>query len=211
MEKRFRPFRPDELAALAVLSQQDTLLALRLLGDHQHGGADAAAVRAMLTAESDRAARLADLALTGKIVVLVWLLDMIAMVKQTHAAAALAANPAVPSGPGSPLGKRVLAEVEYLAGFADDIAAHKKKSLIPDPRARARQYPKAAWGTYWATRRARERANGMKEERNVLGATEHHCPECPALTSRGWVPLGELPLPGDRICRRSCFCELVFR
>ncbi len=168
------------------------------------------AVRRMLTREQDRAARLTYLQRTGEIVLLVWLLDMISLVKQSHAAAALAANPAVQTSPSSPFGRRVASQVKYLGRFADDLASKGPKSLIPAPAARAKQYPAAAWGTYWAVKRAVAVNEGRAEERNALNVAEH-CEECPALTAKGWVPIGSLPSIGARKCGSNCRCELQFR
>lgn len=205
MKQPVRKFTDEELALLAALTAQDALMALRLLD-----GSEPSAVRRMLTREQERAARLTDLQRTGEIVLLVWLLEMISLVKQTHAAAALAANPAVDTSPSSPFGKRVAAQVKYLGRFADDLAAKGKASLIPAPAVRARQYPAAAWGTYWAVRRSVARNEGQTEERSLTRPAEH-CPECPELEKRGWVTIGTTPLPGDRQCKNGCLCVMEYR
>lgn len=54
-------------------------------------------------------------------------------------------------------------------------------------------------------------AGSDHEERNVRGGTTAPCSECPALSDRGWVAGGTLPLPGQRECGPNCRCHLERR
>jgi hypothetical protein len=60
-------------------------------------------------------------------------------------------------------------------------------------------------------------AAGFTLERNVLDRLADHCtggtpelPDCPSLTRMGWVKIGTMPKPGDRVCRFHCRCYLQF-
>lgn len=54
-------------------------------------------------------------------------------------------------------------------------------------------------------------ARDLVEVKNVLAPGANHCPECPQLTSKGWMPVSEMPQPGTRICLSRCKCWLVYR
>jgi hypothetical protein len=77
--------------------------------------------------------------------------------------------------------------------------------------ARARQYAGGAHTTYQAFTRRGASTRGHDEERNVLEPGATHCAGCQAAADQGWVPLGTLPLPGDRDCVSNCRCELETR
>ena len=58
---------------------------------------------------------------------------------------------------------------------------------------------------------------GVKVEmRNVLGDAEHceasgNTPGCLEEANRGWVPFGQMSLPGRRTCVSSCKCRVDYR
>lgn len=98
----------------------------------------------------------------------------------------------------------------YLRRFAQDIATGHQ-ALDGRMLARTMMYAEAARGTQRQMQRRNAQGHGHTEERNRLGAAEHHCSECPGLSSRGWVPIGSLPSPGSRQCLSRCHCSLQTR
>jgi hypothetical protein len=62
-----------------------------------------------------------------------------------------------------------------------------------------------------ANRQAAQLRGAQLEERRRLGVAEH-CRSCVDYAALGWVPLGELPLPGQgSICGTHCRCSLERR
>ena len=62
-----------------------------------------------------------------------------------------------------------------------------------------------------ANRQAAQLRGVQLEERRRLGVAEH-CKDCAGYAAMGWVPLGELPLPGQgSICGTHCRCSLERR
>lgn len=106
------------------------------------------------------------------------------------------------------IGKIVRDQYEFLYGFAEDIASGKQK--LTGVAARATLYVEAGRTSAEQQQTVSDADAGLDEERNVMGAAEH-CPECPALSARRWVPRGTLPLPGRRQCRQRCKCHIERR
>lgn len=86
---------------------------------------------------------------------------------------------------------------------------------------RAVAYPSSTiTNVYHEARRKSHIAVGFKEELNVLDDEADHCepdprapeiPNCPEVTSRGWVKIGTLPPIGTRRCKWNCRCRFDFR
>lgn len=112
--------------------------------------------------------------------------------------------------------------MDRLRGFADDIDQyHPSAAAIMD---RASLYSSAANGTHEAVKRESHREaknpNGQLlylYEKNILSpGVEDHCMDkgdldgCWNITQQGWVPIGSLPLIGQRQCGPNCQCSLAF-
>ncbi|NEP13258.1 MAG: hypothetical protein F6K14_24235 [Symploca sp. SIO2C1] len=76
---------------------------------------------------------------------------------------------------------------------------------------RLRMFSESGKVTFWGTKSAIAKTNGMREARRVLGSGEH-CRHCPKYAALGWVPLSELILPTQQCeCRTNCKCTVEFR
>jgi hypothetical protein len=137
--------------------------------------------------------------------------DMRRSVKQVHLYNAAAAKGGwaqlTPSDFGR-VGQRVRYHYAHLNQLAADIAA----GLPLDGRFENRvgMYAQAGRSTYHRTERADMIDRGFTLERNVLHKAEH-CDGCLIETSRGWVPLGELVIVGERDCLTRCKCTIEHR
>lgn len=117
------------------------------------------------------------------------------------------------------VGSALKFQYSKLRAFAKDIAAGK---LSPDEIvARAGMYARSASGAFEQGRfdtydDLATETGATVEMRNKLGKGEH-CkpgngkPGCAEETARGWVPLGQLSLPGKRRCLTRCLCSVTYR
>jgi hypothetical protein len=143
-----------------------------------------------------------------------WHQEMVEAVLPIHVGAAVAiAGTMHPPGPWAEvLAAALLGQVDYLDGFAADVASG---AVAPGPGAAARAalYAWSAWGTAQRAWRAVQiRLND--EERRVLGEVKtHHCRDCRAISFErtGWVPVGTLPEIGDSRCEMFCHCHFEYR
>lgn len=162
-------------------------------------------------AASDHLADLSARLLRGELKLSEWQLEAMRTVKMAHVATGIVAHGGrllmTPAEWGY-LGSRIKAEYQYLRTFAEQIA-DGTQPLDGRLEARARLYGQACRATFAATVARDQPARGYEAERNIMGAAEH-CPECRALSDRGWVPLGTLPLPGTRVCLTNCHCRISY-
>lgn len=102
------------------------------------------------------------------------------------------------------------AEYRYLDAFARDISLGKLSEA--QLRARARLYLNKSTTSYWEGHaKAQERASHPLEMRRLLAPVEH-CPDCVAYAAAGWVPVGNLPMPGINCqCGANCRCTVEYR
>lgn len=115
------------------------------------------------------------------------------------------------------IGSGLKFQYKRLRGFAKELA-----NLTPDAiEDRSGMYARSASGAHEQGKydgwREVERARGVVVlMRNRLGKGEH-CkagsgrPGCEEEAARGWVPLGEMSLPGSRRCLSRCLCEVRYR
>ncbi len=106
------------------------------------------------------------------------------------------------------VGSQLRKQYEHLDKFAKQIEG----GLILDGRFtnRLKLYAQSGRATYHMVERAEQALRGMTEERNILGAADH-CSDCLAETARGWVPIGDIVLIGERLCKSNCRCHLEYR
>jgi hypothetical protein len=75
-------------------------------------------------------------------------------------------------------------------------------------------YAVSAGAVYELANELFHEAEGYTEERwNLDDGIDDHCQTCPEYASRGWVPIGEFPEPGDghTECKNNCHCWKTYR
>lgn len=181
----------------------------RFVSDQQlHAG-----VVKLAEASASRVANLATRLQSGSLSLADFQVQMMAEIKTTHLAAAMAGhggrNMMSPADYGY-VGSQIKAQYQYLRAWTATIvggAAPLGGRLV----ARARLYASSSVGTFEGIRGRDARNSGaVMEERNVLGSGDP-CSECPGLSARGWVPLGSLPPVGSRLCLANCHCRIERR
>jgi hypothetical protein len=99
-------------------------------------------------------------------------------------------------------------QLQYLERFIKQI----EDGLKLDGRftIRVGMYANAARHTYDVIMREVQAEAGKREERNLLHPADH-CAGCLEAAEMGWVPLGTLPLIGERDCYSNCRCTIEYR
>ena len=107
------------------------------------------------------------------------------------------------------IGQRLRAEYAYLQGFVRDLLNGRMSA--PMALARVGLYAQSVRGSYWEGTEAREQQRGFSLMRRILDAQAEHCQECIDYAARGMVPIGSLPMPGQRCsCRSRCKCSVTY-
>jgi hypothetical protein len=107
------------------------------------------------------------------------------------------------------IGQRLRAEYRYLEVFARDLLA----GGISTPMALARigMYAESVRGSYWEGTSMRQERQGYTLMQRILDGQAKHCQDCLDYAARGIVPIGSLPLPGQRCaCRSNCKCRVKY-
>jgi hypothetical protein len=107
------------------------------------------------------------------------------------------------------IGQRLRAEYTYLQGFARDLLDGR----ISNPMALARVslYAQSVRGSYWQGTELRQQQQGFSLMKRKLDGQAQHCQDCLDYSARGIVPIGTLPLPGQRCaCRARCRCSIEY-
>jgi hypothetical protein len=76
---------------------------------------------------------------------------------------------------------------------------------------RLSNYADAGERTYTNLFRDYAKDAGLTREKNLLGASERSCSECPGLSAQGEVAIGSLPGVGSRVCGPGCNCSIVIK
>jgi hypothetical protein len=168
----------------------------------------------VLEAHKSQVERLTERLVAGQVSVPTWRAQMAKLVKRGHTLSyevAKGGRGQMTKADRATLKTRVAKELEYLNGFASDLA---RGVIDADGRAvsRATMYANAAAHTFEAVRAEQDAAEGFNEERRILGATDAHCEQCVSYAGRGWRPIGTLPLPGQQCaCISNCRCSMERR
>jgi len=108
------------------------------------------------------------------------------------------------------IGQRLRSEYAYLQKFARDLLDGRVSA--PMALARVQLYAESVRGSYWEGTTIRRERQGYSLMRRVLDPGAQHCDDCIAFASRGIVPIGSLPLPGQRCaCRARCRCSVEYK
>jgi len=148
---------------------------------------------------------------SGQITLQEWQLGMRDTLKDIHLASSALAKGGwaqMSQADYGRVGFRLKQQYAYLQKFAAQI----EQGYILDGRFlnRIKLYAQSGRMTYHMVQRAEAAKRGMTEEKNILGPADH-CSECIEETNKGWVPIGDLKLVGDRICSSNCRCSVSFQ
>jgi hypothetical protein len=156
--------------------------------------------------------RLTNMLDSGDITLDQWQRSVREALKLAHTQAAIIGNggrDTMQASDWGRIGQRLRAEYRYLEGFARDLLA----GSISTPMALSRVglYAAALRGTYWQGVEIRQQKQGYSMMRRILDAQAAHCGDCIMYSQKGVVPIGSLPLPGQRCaCRSNCKCRLQY-
>jgi hypothetical protein len=107
------------------------------------------------------------------------------------------------------IGQRLRLEYAYLQGFVRDLLDGRVSA--PMALARIGLYAQSVRGSYWQGSEMREQQRGFSLMRRKLDVQAQHCQDCMDYAARGIVPIGSLPLPGQRCaCRARCRCSIEY-
>lgn len=107
------------------------------------------------------------------------------------------------------IGQRLRAEYGYLQNFVSDLLGGRVSA--PMAVARIGLYAQSVRGSYWQGTELREQERGFSLMRRKLDAQAQHCQDCIDYAARGVVPIGSLPMPGQRCaCRARCRCSIEY-
>lgn len=108
------------------------------------------------------------------------------------------------------IGQRLRAEYTYLQGFARDILGGRVST--PMALARVQLYAESVRSSYWEGAGIRQGKQGYSLMRRILDPQAQHCDDCVRYAKAGMVPLGSLPMPGQRCeCRARCRCSVEYK
>lgn len=148
----------------------------------------------------------------GSITIDQWQASMREAIKTAHVQAATigyGGRAQMGSGEYGRIGQRLRAEYAYLQKFALDLLEQRLSG--PMAIARASLYAKSVRGSYWQGSELRQQQRGFSLMRRILDAQAVHCADCLTYAAAGIVPIGSLPLPGQRCeCGARCKCSVRY-
>ena len=107
------------------------------------------------------------------------------------------------------IGQRLRVEYAYLQGFANDLLGGRVS--VAQSLARIGLYAQSVRGSFWEGTSIRQEKQGYSLMRRILDSQANHCQDCLDYAARGVVPIGSLPLPGQRCaCRANCRCTVKY-
>lgn len=107
------------------------------------------------------------------------------------------------------VGQRLRSEYAYLQNFASDLLGRRVSA--PMAVARIGLYAESVRGSYWLGTEIRQQKQGYSLMRRILDDQAKHCEDCLRYAARGTVPIGSVPLPGQRCeCGARCRCSVRY-
>ena len=107
------------------------------------------------------------------------------------------------------IGQRLRSEYAFLQGFARDLL--DQRISTPLSLARIGLYAQSVRGSFWEGASIRKEQQGFSLMRRILDPMAQHCSDCVGFAARGIVPIGSVPLPGQRCaCRARCRCSVRY-
>jgi hypothetical protein len=156
--------------------------------------------------------RLTSMLDSGDITLDQWQRSVRETLKLTHTQAAIIGNggrDTMQASDWGRIGQRLRAEYRYLESFARDLLAGSISA--PMALARVGMYAQAVRGSYWEGTTIRQEKQGYSLMRRILDPQAKHCDDCLRYAARGAVPIGGLPMPGQRCaCMSNCKCSVKY-
>jgi hypothetical protein len=107
------------------------------------------------------------------------------------------------------VGQRLRSEYAYLQNFASDLLG--RRISAPMSLARISLYAQSVRGSFLQGEETQKQKQGFSLMRRKLDAQAQHCQDCIVYAARGVVPIGVVPLPGQRCaCRAHCRCSVEY-
>ena len=108
------------------------------------------------------------------------------------------------------IGQRLRQEYAFLQGFARDLLEQRSSRAMA--LARIVLYAESVRGSFWEGSSIRQEQQGYSLMRRILDPQAKHCQDCLDYAARGLVPIGSVPLPGQRCaCRARCRCRVEYK
>jgi len=156
--------------------------------------------------------RLTRMLVDGNITLDQWQASIREQIKAAHLQAAIIGHggkDGMDSAEYGRVGQRLRQEYAYLQGFARDLLGARLSGAVAV--ARAGLYAQSVRGSFWQGTELRKQEQGFSLMRRILDPQAQHCQDCLDYASRGVVPVGSLPLPGQRCaCRARCRCRIEY-
>lgn len=157
--------------------------------------------------------RFTNMLIDGSITLDQWQGSVREAIKAAHIQAAIIGHGGR-DGMGSPeygrIGQRLREEYRYLQGFARDLLEQRSSRAMA--LARIGLYAESVRGSFWEGSSIRQEQQGYSLMRRILDPQAQHCQDCLDYAARGLVPIGAVPLPGQRCaCRARCRCRVEYK
>jgi hypothetical protein len=157
--------------------------------------------------------RFTNMLIDGNITLDIWQSSVREAIKAAHIQAAIIGNGGksqMGNADYGRIGQKLRQEYSYLQAFASDLLGQR----ISRPMALARigLYASSVRASYWEGVSIRNEKEGLSLMRRILDPQAQHCDDCRNYAARGLVPIGSLPLPGQRCaCRARCKCRVEYK
>ena len=107
------------------------------------------------------------------------------------------------------IGQKLRQEYRYLERFVRDLLDGAVSSAHAINRIGL--YAESVRSSYWEGTTVRQGQQGYSLMRRILDGQAQHCQDCIGYAQRGIVPIGSLPMPGQRCeCRARCKCTIEY-
>jgi hypothetical protein len=107
------------------------------------------------------------------------------------------------------IGQKLRSEYAYLQKFAAGLLADSVSA--PMALARIGLYAESVRASFWEGTAIRQGRQGYSLMQRILDSQAAHCDDCLSYSARGIVPIGSLPMPGQRCaCRARCRCSVRY-
>jgi hypothetical protein len=107
------------------------------------------------------------------------------------------------------IGQKLRQEYRYLERFVRDLLGGDVSSA--HALNRIGLYAESVRSSYWEGTTVRQSQQGYSLMRRILDGQAVHCQDCIGYAQRGIVPIGSLPMPGQRCeCRARCKCSIEY-